>query len=196
VGRLIWVIAIIAASTGLSVLVGCEAAPEHEPAMRLPDHFRTTETLTAHAMVTVLLRQWHRAAARGDFDGYFGRMTDDAVFLGTDANERWTRAEFEAFARPYFDGVEAWTYEQVETHLAVGPVDRAGDDPDTVWIDEVLWNDKYGSCRGTGLARREDDGWRLQRYSLSFLIPNDRAAAVMEAVGPQTPPAGVDTDRD
>ena len=40
---------------------------------------------------------WHDAAARGDFHAYFSRMTRDAVFLGTDATERWTRPEFEAW---------------------------------------------------------------------------------------------------
>jgi ketosteroid isomerase-like protein len=155
--------------------------------LNLPDHFRSLETLTAHGMVTVLLGMWHDAAARGDFDAYFSRMTDDGVFLGTDRTERWTRDEFEAFARPYFDGVEAWTYESVERHVIIGP----GDAPAIAWFDEVLWNDKYGHCRGTGVAERGDDGsWRIAHYGLAFLIPNEKSAAVMDAIGPRARPAG------
>ena len=152
----------------------------------LPDHFRSAESLTAHGMVTVLLSMWHDAAARGDFDAYFSKMTPDAVFLGTDPGERWSRADFEAFARPHFDGVEAWTYEALERHVIVGP----GDDPSVAWFDEVLWNEKYGRCRGTGVARRGDGGaWRIAHYSLSFLVPNDKAGSVMDAIGPQPRPA-------
>lgn len=151
----------------------------------MPEYFRSTEALSAHGQAAVLLSMWHLAAASGDFEGYFGRMTDDAVFLGTDRAERWTREEFEAFSRPYFDGVEAWTYRQVETNLTIGP----GEDPDTVWVDEVLWNDKYGYCRGTGLLTREPDGrWLIHRYSLSLLVPNEKSAEVMDAIGPQPAP--------
>jgi hypothetical protein len=150
------------------------------PAMRLPAHFRSQETLTAHGMVTVLLSMWHDAAARGDFDGYFSKMTPDGVFLGTDRTERWTREAFEAFARPYFDGVEAWTYEAVERHVIVGP----GADPSVAWFDEVLWNAKYGHCRGSGVAVRGEDGqWRIAHYTLSLLVPNEKAPGVVRLIG-------------
>jgi hypothetical protein len=125
------------------------------------------------------VRLWHRAAAVGDFDGYFSRMTAGAVFLGTDPGERWTRREFEAFARPYFDGEEAWTYEQLQTNLRIGPAAPTR----VAWIDEVLHNEKYGLCRGTGVLVREPDGvWRIDHYSLSFLVPNDLAEAVVGVI--------------
>jgi ketosteroid isomerase-like protein len=148
--------------------------------MNLPPEFRTSETLTAHGRVTVLLSMWHRAAAEGDFDAFFSRMTDDAVFLGTDPGERWTRDEFEAYARPHFDGEEAWTYEAIERHVIVGP----GDDPDAAWFDELLWNDRYGRCRGTGVAVRDAGGrWRIAHYSLTLLVPNERAGEVVDVIG-------------
>ena len=37
-----------------------------------------------------VLDQWHIAAAQANFDKYFGLMTDDAVFIGTDATENWS----------------------------------------------------------------------------------------------------------
>ena len=162
-----------------AVVPGCQTAPAEQPPMTMPDHFRSAQTLSAHGQVTILLSLWHRAAAKGDFEGYFGRMTPESVFLGTDKSERWTRPAFEAFAKPYFDGVHAWTYEQRETNLVVGP----GDDPDVVWIDELLWNDKYGDCRGTGVAERGADGrWRIAHYSLSLLVPNEAAGEVVDLI--------------
>ncbi len=40
---------------------------------------------------------WHLAATNADFEGYFGAVTDDFVFLGTDPKERWTKKEFSDF---------------------------------------------------------------------------------------------------
>ncbi len=46
------------------------------------------------------LDAWHAAAARADEDAYFAFFTPDAVFLGTDPAERWTRDEFRQWAHP------------------------------------------------------------------------------------------------
>lgn len=150
--------------------VGCRAT---EPIG--PGASRVSATRAVQGQLT----RWHRAAAEGEFDKYFSGMTHDAVFLGTDPAERWTRDEFETFARPYFDGVEAWTYEQVETHITVKP----DIDPSTAWVDEVLRNEKYGLCRGTGVFVHEPDGtWRIAHYSLTFLVPNEAAADVVGTI--------------
>lgn len=120
------------------------------------------------------LDAWHDAAARGDFEAYFARMTDQAVFLGTDASERWAGQAFRDFARPHFDGPTAygqgaWTYRPLQRHT-----EHEGG---VAWFDEVLLNEKYGRCRGTGVALRGPDGrWRIAHYSLTFLVPNDLAA--------------------
>lgn len=171
------------------LMAGCEQMPRDERDAMESEHLGSPEFLSAHdqaaqdqaphGQVAIVLSMWHRAAAKGDFSGYFGRMTPDAVFCGTDASERWTRSAFESFAKPYFDGVHAWTYEQRETHLIAGP----GDDPGVVWFDELLWNEKYGECRGTGVAERGDDGaWRIAHYSLSLLVPNGVAGEVVDLI--------------
>lgn len=121
------------------------------------------------------LDAWHRAAARGDPDGYFSRMTPDAVFIGTDASERWAGREFRAFARPYFNGVEAWTYRPFERQIVIEDVA----DPRVAWFDEKLRNETYGLCRGVGVVTRGDDGrWRIAQYALTFPVPNDLAKDV------------------
>ncbi|MEL7472142.1 MAG: nuclear transport factor 2 family protein [Planctomycetota bacterium] len=134
-----------------------------------------------------LVDAWHRAAATGDFDAYFGRMTEDAVFLGTDATERWVGVEFRDFARPYFDGPTAygdgaWTYEPLERFVSVS---NRGD---VAWFDELLRNEKYGVCRGTGVLVRGRVGWKIAHYSLSFMVPNEVAGDVVDVIGADEAP--------
>lgn len=128
--------------------------------------------------VDAVIDAWHGAAASGDFDGYFSLMTGDAVFLGTDATERWTRGEFEAFARPYFDGVEAWTYRPRDRFVMFDGDGRTG------WFDELLDHDRYGELRGTGVVRRTHGGWKIVHYSLTFVVPNEVAPRVVEVIRP------------
>lgn len=127
------------------------------------------------ADIAAVLDRFHDAASRADFDAYFGCMTDDAIFLGTDPGERWSRGEFEDFVKPYFEQGIGWTYVAAERHVEVGGA--------TAWFDELLDNEKYGQCRGTGVLRRSAAGaWRIAHYSLTLLVPNDRATAVVETI--------------
>lgn len=121
-----------------------------------------------------VLDGWHAAAARADGAAYFDAMDEGAIFLGTDAGERWTLAEFRAFCEPYFSQGKGWTYEPRARHVFL-----AGD---LAWFDERLWNEKYGDCRGTGVLRRVDGRWRIAHYSLTLLVPNERAAAVVDVI--------------
>ncbi|HHN78021.1 MAG TPA: protein with SnoaL 3 domain, NTF 2 superfamily [Phycisphaerales bacterium] len=163
----------------MATLGGCASTPVASQTTGVASYLQSEEKLSAYSDVWMMLSMWHIAAAHGDYDNYFSRMTDDAVFLGTDPEERWTRPEFEAFARPYFDGKEAWTYTMVDRNVILEP----GEDPAVAWFDESLDNKKYGRCRGTGVALRGDDGkWRIAHYSLTFLIPNEKTPEVMQAV--------------
>lgn len=136
---------------------------------------RSVDKAGAEAEIARLLDAWHTAAATGDGEAYFGAMADDFVFLGTDATERWPRDEFVAFAEPYFDGEEAWTYTPTHRWIEAGSTERG-----VVWFDELLQNAKYGTSRGTGIAVLDADTgrWKLAAYSLSFPIPNDIAGGM------------------
>ena len=124
--------------------------------------------------VGALLDRFHAAASRADEEAYFACLADDAVFLGTDATERWTVGEFREYAHERFAAGRGWTYVPQERHVRVsGRV---------AWFDEVLRNEKYGHCRGTGACVRGRNGWRVAHYSLTFLVPNEAAAAVREAI--------------
>jgi ketosteroid isomerase-like protein len=129
------------------------------------------------AAVGAVLDSFHRAAAEADGDRYFSLFADEAVFLGTDASERWSVDELEAFAEPYFSSGRGWTYTPQERHVVI-----AGDGA-TAWFDELLANDAYGTCRGSGVLLLTESGWRIAQYNLSIPIPNELAAKIVAMIG-------------
>lgn len=112
------------------------------------------------------LDDWHKAAAEADFEEYFGRMTDDAIFIGTDATENWSFGAFKSFAKPYFDQGRAWSFSAVERHIFFN------DNGDIAWFDELLdtW---MGLCRGSGVLQKDGDQWKIAHYVLSIAVPNE-----------------------
>jgi len=128
------------------------------------------EAAAASAAVTAL----HEAAASADAETYFSLFTDDAVFLGTDPQERWTLEQFRAYAEPHFEGESAWIYHALRRDVRMLGEDAAA-------FDETLINDKYGLCRGTGALRRVEGEWKITQYNLSIPIPN---ALVDEMIDP------------
>lgn len=127
-------------------------------------------------VINGVLTSWHVAADQGLHKFYFDQMTDDAVFLGTDSSERWTKDEFMEYARGPFSDGNGWTYTQAESHVAFN------DARDTAWADEILENEKYGTLRGTSVLRKVNDRWKIAHYSLTFLVPNEKAGRVVEAI--------------
>ena len=131
------------------------------------------------AAVHRVLDDLHAAAAAGDFDRYFGHFADDGVFLGTDATERWTLAEFKEYARPYFGPDGGWTYRPRGRQVSFTPDGR------TAWFDELLDNAGLGETRGSGVLVRDVGGWKVAQYNLSIPIPNELAEQVVELVRAQ-----------
>ena len=117
------------------------------------------------------LDQLHDAAAKADGPRYFSLYARNAVYIGTDAAERWTLAEFRAFAEPYFAKGKGWTYRPRERHIVLA------DNPChcIAWFDELLDSESYGTSRGTGVLVLEDGRWKVAQYALTFPIPNDLA---------------------
>ena len=121
-----------------------------------------------------LLDGLHRDAHEGNFQNYFARYTADAIFLGTDKTERWTIEEFKAYAEvPFADG-HGWTYKVLERNWEGSGNIR--------WFDEILFNDRLGKCRGTGVVQLIQGEWKIAHYALTMLVPN----AIAEDVGLQT----------
>lgn len=123
-----------------------------------------------------VLSHLHFAASNADGEQYFKLFAPDAVFLGTDATERWTIEQFKAYAKQHFEDGNGWTYHMLKRNIFID------DDANTAWFDEVLHNKKYGECRGTGVLIKLDDGWKIAQYNLMFPIPNDIAEDVIKLI--------------
>ena len=118
-----------------------------------------------------MLVAWHKAAADADFDAYFGMMTSDAVFIGTDATENWQNAAFRSFSKPYFDKGKAWTFTTLERNIYVDA------NKDIAWFDEHL-KTQMGICRGSGVVIRVNGIWKIKHYVLSIAIPNENVSEI------------------
>jgi len=119
------------------------------------------------------LEKWHKAAADADFEEYFGLMTEDGVFIGTDAGENWQNKEFREFAKPYFDKGKAWSFTTLERNI------YPQDNSEIAWFDELL-STQMGICRGSGVMEQVGDTWKVKHYVLSIAIPNDNVTEVTD----------------
>lgn len=112
------------------------------------------------------LDQWHDAAAKANTEAFFGAIAEDGIYIGTDANERWSKSEFFTFAKPYFDRGRAWDFKPRDRDI------HKSSDGQLVWFSELLdtW---MGVCRGSGVLQRTDSGWTIKQYHLSVTVPNE-----------------------
>lgn len=130
--------------------------------------------------VGAILDDWHAAAANADEARYFDHFASDGIFLGTDATERWTVAEFRAYAHPHFERGAAWAFRAARRDVTVeGPL---------AWFDEDLETENLGPARGSGVLRYENGRWRIVQYNLALTIPNERFAAVRATLTSSVPP--------
>ncbi len=131
----------------------------------------------AETKINAVLNDWHEAAAAADFDRYFNHFaSDSAIFMGTDATERWTVPEFKDYAQPHFDKGKAWNFTPTQRHVYIS------DEGETAWFDEVLGTPNLGPARGTGVLTRQDTAWKITHYNLSIPIPNAIADTVVKQV--------------
>ena len=125
---------------------------------------------THQTKIDALLDGLHKDAHEGNFQAYFDRYTEDAVFLGTDKTERWSINEFKSYAKPAFADGHGWTYTVEERNW-----EGTGD---IRWFDEILFNEKLGYCRGTGVIQLQNDKWKIAHYALTMLVPNSIASEI------------------
>lgn len=129
------------------------------------------------AQVNKTLDNWHKAASEANYNNYFGAMTDDAIFIGTDATENWTKPAFQAYAKPYFDKGKAWNFTTLERHVYFN------NDKTIAWFDELL-DTQMKICRGSGVLVLQNGKWKIQHYVLSMTIPNDSSDQVIKIKSP------------
>lgn len=126
--------------------------------------------------INAVLDDWHKAAAAADEDRYFGHLAADAVFLGTDETERWTRDEFRVWAKPHFDKGKGWSFKANRRQVSLSR------DGAVAWFDEILDTANLGTCRGSGVLVLDGDRWKIAQYNLSVPIPNDVFADVKKVI--------------
>lgn len=119
-----------------------------------------------------MLNQWHKDVATYNFDAYFNKMTENAVFVGTDASEVWSKQKFQSYCKPYFDKKQTWDFKPHKRNIYF---DTAAQ---TAWFDETLatW---MGVCRGSGVLTKNGNDWKIEHYVLSVVIPNEDVKAVV-----------------
>jgi len=128
---------------------------------------RRDDCVHASAEVDQIMTAWHAAASSAKGAAYFDLLASSGVYLGTDASENWTKEEFQAFAKPFFDKGQAWDFKATERNVFFS------DDGSISWFNEVLdtW---MGPCRGSGVLKKNSSGaWKLEQYNLAMLVPND-----------------------
>ena len=124
------------------------------------------------AAINKVLDDYHQAAANGEWDAYFDLMSDDAVFIGTDAGERWVKQEF----RQYSSGSNGWVYTPQQRNVNITP------DGLSAWFDEALLSQSYGSSRGTGVLMLTAVGWKISQYHLTLPIPNGIVRGITDQI--------------
>ncbi len=160
----------------LLACVACGAAPE-------PTRFTlSSEGPEVHA-IAKQLDTLHRAAAEADEETYFSLFHQDAVFLGTDATERWPVGDFRAYAHERFKTGTGWTYVVQTRNIELGSDGRYA------VFDELLHNEALGQTRGTGVLVKTPDGdWKILQYNLTLVVPNEIVRDIAEAIANPVPP--------
>jgi SnoaL-like domain len=130
-----------------------------------------------HKQIGALLDTFNAAAARADYTAYFNCLETDAIFIGTDATERWRKDSFAVWAKPFFDRGRAWNFKSIERHIYLS-ADNA-----TAWFDELL-DTQMKICRGSGVVVKKNKEWKIQQYVLSATIPNGILDTVVSMKAP------------
>jgi len=75
-----------------------------------------------------------------------------------------------------FNQGNGWLYQVKERNISLIKHSKVA------FFDEILENQKYGFCRGSGVLIQTEQGWKISQYNLSFLVPNGVAKTVVEQI--------------
>ena len=123
--------------------------------------------------LNILIDSWHLDATNANFSSYFEATTNNFIFLGTAPAERWTKTEFMAFSKPYFDKGKAWDFKPSNRNW------QFVDNSNVAYFDEDLQTWMEG-CRGSGICVIENGMWKIAYYNLTVLIENEKIQPFIE----------------
>ncbi len=126
--------------------------------------------------ITAFLDDWHVAAAEANAEAYFGSIASSGVFLGTDPTERWTKEQFQEYAKEAFDNNRTWDFKPQKRFISFN------DDFSIAWFDETLdtW---MGPCRGSGVIQKISGEWKIRQYNLAVTVNNDLMTDYIKLIG-------------
>ena len=116
--------------------------------------------------VNAFVDGWHDDAANTRM-AYFDKIAKDGVYIGTDRSELWTRDEFKAWSKKYFDAKSAWTFKATRRNV------YASADKSLIWFDELLDTKNMGHAMASGVIRKTAKGFEIVHYQLSLAVPNE-----------------------
>lgn len=121
---------------------------------------------TSKQQINELIENWHHSASIADSETFFGSMTKDAHYIGTDETEDWLRDEMKEWSKEIFKRESAWDFKTKNRNIYLD------EDEKLAWFDETLdtW---MGVCRGSGIVVLTEGEWKIKHYVLSVIVPND-----------------------
>ncbi|WP_294206220.1 nuclear transport factor 2 family protein [uncultured Chryseobacterium sp.] len=127
--------------------------------------------------INTMLDGFNTAAAKADFNIYFGYFADESTFIGTDATEVWDKKAFMVWAKPYFDKKQTWNFTSLKRNIYFSKDGRLA------WFDELL-DTQMKICRGSGVVEKISGQWKVRQYVLSMTVPNE----IVDKVVPEKAP--------
>jgi len=137
----------------------------------------TNDAAKDKQQIAAMLDSFNVAAGKANYQAYFNFYTSDAIFIGTDATERWDKQQFMVWAKPYFDRGKAWNFKALERHIYLNAKGDMG------WFDELLQT-QMKICRGSGVVVKQGNTWKVQQYVLSMTIPNSKVDSIVAIKAP------------
>lgn len=125
--------------------------------------------------VNEFIDSWHKAASDSDLEGYFEKIDDHGIYIGTDSSELWSRQEFYEWSIPHFEKKKGWSFKAIERNVYFSV------DGNMAWFDEQLQYSK-GTLRGSGVLIKRETDWRIMHYVLSLPVPNDKFKEVLDVI--------------
>ncbi|MBN2174581.1 MAG: nuclear transport factor 2 family protein [Bacteroidales bacterium] len=126
-------------------------------------------------MIDLLITNWHNAAANGDEVAYFNFMDENAIYIGTDSTEIWTKQAFQEWSKPYFSKGKTWRFKATKRNIYLS------EHNEIAWFDELL-RFPDGTLRGSGVLVYKNGEWKLEHYVLSMPVPNEKFKAINELI--------------
>lgn len=142
---------------------------------RKKDCIEATTPIQNKEAVDKVLTAWHYASETANSAAFFGAMTEDGVYLGTDASERWLRDELKEWAAFAFERDTAWAFTPSKRKIYLSDNQRIA------WFEEML-DTQMGTCRGSGVLAKVGGVWKIKHYDLAIMVPNDLVKDFMKLV--------------